>query len=48
MVGITSWLKTPKCQAMLRQLLPRIVDPELRADVQEQLGEVPEPDWAEG
>ncbi len=48
MVGITSWLKTPKCQAMLRQLLPRIVDPELRADVQEQLGEVPEPYWAEG
>jgi hypothetical protein len=33
---------------MLRQLLPRVVDPDLRADIQEQLGEVPEPYWAEG
>jgi hypothetical protein len=48
LVGITAWLKTSKAHAMLRQLLPRIVDPELRADVEEQLGEVPEPYWAEG
>ncbi len=33
---------------MLRQLLPRVVDLELRADLEEQLGEVPEPYWAEG
>ncbi len=48
LVGITAWLKTSRAHAMLRQLLPRIVDPELRADVEEQLGEVPEPYWAEG
>ena len=48
LVGVTSWLRSPKARAMLRQVLPRIVDPELRADVEEQLGEVPEPYWAEG
>lgn len=48
LVGITSWLKSSKAHTMLRQLLPRVVDPELRADIEEQLGEVPEPYWAEG
>jgi hypothetical protein len=48
LVGISGWLKSSKAHAMLRQLLPRVVDPELRTDIEEQLGEVPEPYWAEG
>jgi hypothetical protein len=48
LMGITGWLKSAKAHAMLRQLLPRVVDPDLRADIEEQLGEVPEPYWAEG
>ena len=48
LVGITGWMKTPKAMAMFRQVLPRVVDAELRADIEEQLGHVPEPYWAEG
>ena len=48
LVGITGWLKSSKAHAMMRQLLPRVVDPDLRVDIEEQLGEVPEPYWAEG
>ena len=48
LVGLTGWLKSPKAQAMFRQVLPRVVDAELRADIEEHLGHVPEPYWAEG
>ena len=48
LVGVPSWLKTPKAQALFRQVLPRVVDAELRADIEEQLGHVPDPYWAEG
>jgi hypothetical protein len=48
LVGLSGWLKSPKAQALFRQVLPKVVDAELRADIEEHLGHVPEPYWAEG
>jgi hypothetical protein len=48
LVGIAVWLKSPKARALLRDVLPRVVDFELRADVEEALGTGPAPYWAEG
>lgn len=45
MRGLISWLKSPKLQPLLRQALPRIVDAELRSEIQEQLGEHPPSYW---
>jgi hypothetical protein len=48
LVGVALWLKTPKAHALLRAVLPRVVDAELRADIEEELGEAVAPFWAEG
>ncbi|HEY8040722.1 MAG TPA: hypothetical protein VIF15_13045 [Polyangiaceae bacterium] len=48
LIGVAIWLKAPKAQALLRQLLPRVVDVDLRTDIEEALGEVPASYWAEG
>jgi hypothetical protein len=48
LVGISAWLKSAKGRALLRAVLPRVVDFELRADVEEALGTSPTPYWAEG
>jgi hypothetical protein len=51
LLGIAGWLKSPKAHAFLRALLPRIVDEELRTEIEEELGTSPAPfwvDWAEG
>jgi len=48
LVGVALWLKSPKSRALLRAVLPRVVDVELRADIEEALGSVPTPYWAEG
>jgi hypothetical protein len=48
LVGIAAWLKSPKGRALLRGVLPRVVDFELRADIEEALGTGPAPYWAEG
>jgi hypothetical protein len=48
LVGVAIWLKSPKAHALLRSLLPRVVDAELRADIEEELGEPGAPFWAEG
>ena len=45
--GLLAWLKSPKLEALLRQMLPRVVDPELRAEIEEKLGEEPASYWAE-
>jgi hypothetical protein len=46
MRGMVSWLKSRKLHAILRQVLPRVVDHELRAEIEEQLGEQPPSYWA--
>jgi hypothetical protein len=46
LVGIPGWLRSPKAHALFRRLLPAVVDPELRADIEQHLGETPEPYWA--
>jgi hypothetical protein len=46
MQGVLSWLKSPKLEPLLRQLLPRVVDSDLRAEIEEQLGEEPASYWA--
>ncbi|MCL2450780.1 MAG: hypothetical protein FWD17_17700, partial [Polyangiaceae bacterium] len=48
LVGVAAWLRSPKARALLRDVLPRVVDFELRADVEEALGTGPAPYWAEG
>jgi hypothetical protein len=47
MQGVIAWLKSPKLEALLRQVLPRVVDAELRTEISEQLGEAPASYWAE-
>jgi hypothetical protein len=48
LIGVAHWLRAPKGRALLRAALPRIVDPELRADVEEELGTSDAPYWVEG
>jgi hypothetical protein len=38
LIGISTWLRSSKARALLRSLLPRVVDAELRADIEEGLG----------
>ncbi|HLK35146.1 MAG TPA: hypothetical protein VKU41_00250 [Polyangiaceae bacterium] len=47
LVGLALWLKSPKARALLRGVLPRVVDVELRADIEEALGSSPAPFWAD-
>jgi len=46
--GIAIWLKSPRARTLLRSVLPRVVDGELRAEIEEELGAAPEPYWVEG
>jgi hypothetical protein len=48
LTGVAVWLKSPKARAFLRDLLPRVVDGELSADIEDALGTVPASFWAEG
>jgi hypothetical protein len=48
LVGVAHWLRSPKGQALLRAALPHIVDGELRADIEEELGTSDIPYWVEG
>jgi hypothetical protein len=48
MVGVAYGLRSPKGKALLRAVLPRVVDGELRADIDEALGTPATPYWAEG
>ncbi|HEX8794766.1 MAG TPA: hypothetical protein VF765_27655 [Polyangiaceae bacterium] len=45
--GIPAWMRSPKARALYRRILPRIVDEELRGEIQELLGEAPAPYWNE-
>jgi hypothetical protein len=47
LVGVSVWLTSPKARALLRAVAPRIVDFELRADVEETVGAVAPSYWAE-
>jgi hypothetical protein len=38
LIGISAWLRSSKARALLRAVLPRIVDVELRADIEDGLG----------
>jgi hypothetical protein len=48
MMGIAAWLKSSRGRSLLRRVLPRVVDSDLRADIEEELGEVVAPFWDEG
>jgi hypothetical protein len=48
LLGVAHWLRSPKARALLRSALPRIVDAELRADIEEELGTADVPYWVEG
>jgi hypothetical protein len=48
LIGVAVWVKSPKGRALLRAALPRVVDFELRADIEDVLGTAPAPFWAEG
>jgi hypothetical protein len=48
LLGIALWLKSPKAHALFRAVLPRVVDLELRADIEEELGGAVAPFWADG
>ena len=48
LIGVARWMKSSKGKALLRSALPRVVDPELRADIEEELGTLDEPYWVEG
>jgi hypothetical protein len=48
LIGIAHWLQSPKGHALLRTALPRVVDAELRADIEEELGACEAPYWVEG
>jgi hypothetical protein len=48
LTGVAASLKSPRARLRLRALLPRIVDPELAADVEESLGGVLEAFWQDG
>ncbi len=47
LLGVSAWLTSPKARALLRAVAPRIVDFDLRADVEETVGAVASPYWAE-
>lgn len=47
MQGLLGWLKSPKLHALLRQVLPRVVDADLRAEIEEELGQARASYWAE-
>jgi hypothetical protein len=48
LVGVAHWLRSSKGRALLRAALPHIVDAELRADIEEELGTSDVPYWVEG
>ncbi|MDP8999433.1 MAG: hypothetical protein M3O46_04915 [Myxococcota bacterium] len=48
LVGVAHWLRSPKAQGLLRNVLPRIVDQELRTDIEDELGTSDVPYWVEG
>jgi len=45
LAGIAVWLKSPKARAFLRSVLPRVVDVELSADIEDALGAPGTPFW---
>ncbi len=48
LIGIARWMRSSKGRALLRSALPRVVDIELRADIEDELGTLDEPYWVEG
>jgi hypothetical protein len=47
LLGVAVWLDSPRGRALLRHALPAVVDPDLRAEIQEILGTAAAPFWAE-
>jgi hypothetical protein len=37
LIGVSAWLRSSKARALLRSVLPRVVDIELRADIEDGL-----------
>jgi hypothetical protein len=48
LIGVARWLRSSKGRALLRAVLPRVMDAELRADIEEELGTSEAPYWVEG
>jgi hypothetical protein len=47
LIGVAHWLKSPKGHLLLRTVLPRVVDDELRSDIEGELGTAGSPYWVE-
>jgi hypothetical protein len=47
LVGISLWLTSPRARAIMTMAAPKILDFDLRADIEEALGTPPAPYWAE-
>jgi hypothetical protein len=45
LAGIAVWLKSPRARVFLRGMLPRVVDVELSADIEDALGTAAVPFW---
>jgi hypothetical protein len=47
LLGVPVWLKSSRAHALLRAVLPRVLDAELRAEIEQELGAQPEPYWVD-
>jgi hypothetical protein len=47
LLGVPAWLKSPRAHALLRSVLPRVVDEELRSEIEQELGAQPAPYWVD-
>jgi hypothetical protein len=47
LLGVPVWLKSSRAHALLRAVLPRVVDADLRAEIEQELGAQPEPYWVD-
>jgi hypothetical protein len=47
LLGVPAWLKSPRAHALLRCVLPRVVDEDLRAEIEQELGAQPAPYWVD-
>jgi hypothetical protein len=47
LLGVPAWLKSPRAHALLRSVLPHVVDEELRSEIEQELGAQPAPYWVD-
>jgi hypothetical protein len=47
LLGVPAWLKSSRAHTLLRAVLPRVIDEELRGEIEEELGAQPAPYWVD-